>query len=60
MFWALYGDTRTPRRAKARHRPVVTTLFPASDVVPATSSDPLTGVRLARELPRDDARGGFG
>ena len=42
MFWALYGATRTPRRANARHRPVVTTLFPESEVVPATSS-PLTG-----------------
>jgi len=49
MFWALYGATRTPRRANARHRPVVTTLFPASDVVPATSS-PLTRPTLARAL----------
>ena len=46
MFWALYGATRTPRRANARHSPVVTTLFPASEVVPATSS-PLTRPTLA-------------
>jgi hypothetical protein len=35
MFCALYGATFNPRRANARHNPVVTTLFPASDVVPA-------------------------
>jgi hypothetical protein len=46
MFCALYGATRTPRRANARHSPVVTTLFPASEVVPATSS-PLTRATLA-------------
>ncbi len=38
MFCALNGATFTPRRAKARHSPVVTMLLPASDVVPATSS----------------------
>src|SRR5579872_298488 len=42
MFCALYGATRTPRRANARHSPVVTTLLPASDVVPATSSPLIT------------------
>ena len=42
MFCALYGATRRPRRANARHRPVVTTDLPASDVVPATSSEPVT------------------
>jgi hypothetical protein len=42
MFCALNGATRTPRRANARHRPVVTTDLPASDVVPATSRDPVT------------------
>ena len=36
MFCALNGATATPRRAKARHSPVVTTLLPASEVVPAT------------------------
>ena len=36
MFCALNGATLTPRRAKARHSPVVTTLLPASEVVPAT------------------------
>lgn len=38
MFCALYGATRTPRRANARHSAVVTTVLPASEVVPATSS----------------------
>ena len=42
MFCALNGATRTPRRANARHSAVVTTVFPASDVVPATSSEPRT------------------
>jgi hypothetical protein len=41
MFWALNGATRIPRRANARHRAVVTTDFPASDVVPAIRRDPL-------------------
>src|SRR5215469_10859675 len=43
MFCALYGATRTPRRTNARHSPVVTTLLPASDVVPATSSPLMPG-----------------
>ena len=43
MFWALNGATRTPCRASQRHSPAVSTLFPASEVVPATSSPPLTG-----------------
>src|SRR5215472_4628460 len=37
MFCALNGATLTPRRASHRQIPAVTTLFPASDVVPATS-----------------------
>jgi hypothetical protein len=41
MFWALNGATFTPRLASQRHRPAVTTLLPASEVVPATSSPPL-------------------
>ena len=58
MFCALNGATRTPRRASARHRPAVSTLFPASDVVPATSSAPLSVIALtlsmcpARDLGR--------
>jgi len=38
MFCALYGATRMPRRWNARQTPVVTTLLPASEVVPAMSS----------------------
>ena len=37
MFWALNGATRTPWRASQRQIPAVTTLLPASEVVPATS-----------------------
>ena len=35
MFWALNGATAIPRRASARHKPVTTSDFPASDDVPA-------------------------
>jgi hypothetical protein len=38
MFCALNGATLTPCRASHRHSPAVRTLFPASEVVPATSS----------------------
>ena len=38
MFCALKGATRTPCRASHRQIPAVTTLFPASELVPATSS----------------------
>lgn len=38
MFCALNGATRTPWRASQRQMPAVTTLLPASEVVPATSS----------------------
>src|ERR1700752_1783445 len=41
MFCALNGATRMPLRANSRHRPATTIDFPASDVVPATSSAPL-------------------
>ena len=41
MFCALNGATRTPWRASQRQIPAVRTDFPASDVVPATSSEPL-------------------
>ena len=36
MFWALNGATAMPRRASARHNPVTTSDFPASEDVPAT------------------------
>src|SRR3954467_5793258 len=42
MFCALNGATDTPWRASQRQMPAVTTDLPASDVVPATSSAPLT------------------
>src|SRR4029450_6229867 len=41
MFCALNGATRIPLRANSRHSPATTIDFPASDVVPATSSAPL-------------------
>src|SRR5438270_13225388 len=43
MFCALNGATLTPCRASQRHSPATSTLLPASDPVPATSSVPLTG-----------------
>jgi hypothetical protein len=46
MFWALYGATCTPLRDSHRHNPMVSTDFPASDVVPATNSDPVSPVRI--------------
>ena len=46
MFCALNGATLMPRRASHRHSPAVSTLFPASDVVPATSSAPFTALTL--------------
>ena len=42
MFCALNGATRSPRRTSARQSPVVTTVLPASDVVPSTIRLPLT------------------
>src|SRR5579875_3896129 len=47
MFCALNGATLTPRRASSRHNPATTTDLPASEVVPATSSAPVTLVRRA-------------
>src|ERR1700733_10781900 len=44
MFWPLNGATATPRRAKSRHRPVVTVDLPASDAVPHTMIAPCIGV----------------
>ena len=40
MFCALNGATLTPRRYSHRQIPAVSTLLPASEVVPATSSPP--------------------
>lgn len=48
MFWALNGATFTPRRTSQRQMPAVTTLLPASDAVPATSSPPLMSVSVLR------------
>src|SRR5690242_4463733 len=42
MFCALSGATRSPLRVSSRHRPATTIDLPASEVVPATSSAPLT------------------
>ena len=42
MFCALNGATFTPCRASHRHSPATSTLLPASDPVPATSSVPFT------------------
>src|SRR5215471_2249494 len=38
MFWALNGATRTPRRAKSRHKPATSTLLPTDEAVPCTIS----------------------
>lgn len=48
MFCALNGATFTPRRTSQRQMPAVTTLLPASEVVPATSSPPLMSVSVLR------------
>src|SRR3954452_4223920 len=50
MFCALNGATRMPLRAKSRHRPATTIDLPASDVVPAISSAPLTSIALGGSL----------
>src|SRR5262245_60510600 len=47
MFCALNGATRIPLRANSRHSPATIIDFPASDVVPATNSAPLTFFRRA-------------
>src|SRR5262245_31285186 len=47
MFCALNGATRMPLRANKRHSPATTIDFPASDVVPAISSAPVTLFRRA-------------
>src|SRR6185312_5556735 len=48
MFCALNGATDRPLRANSRHSPATTIDLPASEVVPATSSAPLT-VRCSRQ-----------
>src|SRR3984893_2230760 len=50
MFCALNGATRMPLRANSRHSPATTIDFPASDVVPATSSAPLMNAPNARPV----------
>src|SRR3954464_11669265 len=50
MFCALNGATRMPLRANSRHNPATTIDFPASDVVPATSSAPLTFLPRVSQL----------
>src|SRR5487761_267865 len=42
MFWALNGATETPCRRSHRHSPAAIMLFPASELVPATSIAPFT------------------
>src|SRR6266568_3076121 len=42
MFCALNGATLMPRLASIRQIPATTTLFPASEVVPATSRAPVS------------------
>src|ERR1700748_2588819 len=54
MFCALNGATRIPLRANSRQSPATTTDFPASEVVPATSSAPLTSRQC------EDVRAGLG
>src|SRR5262245_21526469 len=56
MFCALNGATRTPGRYSQRQMPAVTTLLPASDVVPATSS-PLISPEPVRCEEPDRVRG---
>src|SRR5687768_6334990 len=51
MFCALKGATPIPRRASARHRPVVMVVLPASDVVPATKIEPCTATSCWRVCP---------
>jgi hypothetical protein len=55
MFCALNGATRTPWRTSHRQMPAVTTDFPASEVVPATSSAPEDRV-TSRPSPARTAR----
>src|SRR5512134_3086550 len=42
IFIALNGATETPRRCSQRQSPAVTTLFPASELAPATRREPRT------------------
>ena len=44
MFCALNGATDTPSRTSQRQMPATSALFPASEVVPATSSAPRSAV----------------
>ena len=46
---ALNGATLMPLRANSRHKPATTMDFPASEVVPATSSAPAEVTNYSRE-----------
>src|SRR5262249_55482394 len=59
MFCALNGATRIPLRTSNRHSPATTTDFPASELVPATSSAPLTICRW-RSRQGEDFRAAVG
>ena len=56
MFCALNGATRTPCRCSHRQIPAVSTLLPASEVVPATSSPPLIAAPAPPRPSRSRAR----
>ena len=59
MFCALKGATLTPCRTSHRQIPAVTTLLPASEVVPATSSPPpipAPPTRAVRPLVQEPSR----
>src|SRR4051794_374549 len=62
MFCALNGATRRPCRASHRQIPAVTTLLPASDVVPATSRPRMvphgSGARGMNDRPSESVRYG--
>src|SRR3954471_9874082 len=62
MFCALNGATRRPCRASHRQTPAVTTLLPASDVVPATSRPRMvphgSGARGMNDRPSESVRYG--
>ena len=56
MFCALKGATLTPSRASQRQMPATTTLFPASECVPATSRVPLKACPSGRPARRERRR----
>src|SRR4051794_41192817 len=56
MFWALNGATETPSRTSHRQMPAVTTHLPASEVVPAINTAPLTRTSLVAPAARPSGR----